>query len=496
MIVTLLPFQARDAIYLSVSTSTLLTELFMQLLGAYWMGVATRWGSRQKFYNLSRLSDPKVSRGRDAMTMYIGSVLWMSVFVVAISTCAYSIVSINDHVRRAVHSMKWLRWKIRRRLGTLRRWQENTPKRTLKLWQEAPPEVASILERCADWVALGDKPPAELLNENNWDGHQKSDEEPTVRGTTSQKDSQLIAQLKQLSETSNCLGQLRWHWNIIYQYDKWARRGVRVAERGKEQFRTRQRKGDRVTDTEIVQAQTRLDKATQIFEDSPNAAIRLFKVIAASTKEQHAKCIDLRKQADRCVDIANRHVTAVSEILKGLMRLLQNRLVLRKALAVEENTEISWGAASHSTRRFLNWYGKAGELRRIVRWHVLHSARSPGDVDSVEQALLASAGENDTVTVEGLTRICDRAQKRWDNLVEVQSAATTTEVQWEEISAMAGELLGLWEKQALQRKREKEYAEKGGLLRDIAIKTVFGMLGCWIAQWIWWVGYVRVSGAE
>jgi hypothetical protein len=55
MIVALLPWQAKEAIYFSVATSTLLAEVVLQGLGAYYTGIATNYARRQKFYLSGRL---------------------------------------------------------------------------------------------------------------------------------------------------------------------------------------------------------------------------------------------------------------------------------------------------------------------------------------------------------------------------------------------------------------------------------------------------------
>jgi len=48
--------------------------------------------------------------------------------------------------------------------------------------------------------------------------------------------------------------------------------------------------------------------------------------------------------------------------------------------------------------------------------------------------------------------------------------------------------------------REEERADDMGpgvkRLRDFAKTTVIGMFACWLAQWMWWVGYVRAMGDE
>jgi hypothetical protein len=62
LIICLVPFLASDEIYLSVATSSLVTEAILQLLGAYYMAVAANFARIQRFY--SNLQDARCWRKR------------------------------------------------------------------------------------------------------------------------------------------------------------------------------------------------------------------------------------------------------------------------------------------------------------------------------------------------------------------------------------------------------------------------------------------------
>ena len=54
-----------------------------------------------------------------------------------------------------------------------------------------------------------------------------------------------------------------------------------------------------------------------------------------------------------------------------------------------------------------------------------------------------------------------------------------------------------WELLSTQRQREEEEEKKqdpGTKLKLIAAKALVGMIGCWVAQWVWWIGYIRLAG--
>jgi hypothetical protein len=52
-----------------------------------------------------------------------------------------------------------------------------------------------------------------------------------------------------------------------------------------------------------------------------------------------------------------------------------------------------------------------------------------------------------------------------------------------------------WNKLIKEREKEDSRADpETRRLRTLTIWTFFGMIGCWVAQWVWWVGYIRVMG--
>ncbi|KAF2679979.1 hypothetical protein K458DRAFT_345854 [Lentithecium fluviatile CBS 122367] len=93
MVVILIPFQAADEIYFSVASSTLLAEMVLQGIGAYYMGTATNYARRQKFYEAGRLI--RTHKGKDAMVMYAGSIIWLCVIFIAVATCIWSLLGMS-----------------------------------------------------------------------------------------------------------------------------------------------------------------------------------------------------------------------------------------------------------------------------------------------------------------------------------------------------------------------------------------------------------------
>ena len=96
LIVALLPVQGAKAMYFSVVASCLAAEVVLQVLGSYYMGVATNYARLQRFYSLGSLDS--TPHKTDAQIMYAGSLLWLVVIGFAILAAAWSILRVNDHI--------------------------------------------------------------------------------------------------------------------------------------------------------------------------------------------------------------------------------------------------------------------------------------------------------------------------------------------------------------------------------------------------------------
>jgi hypothetical protein len=96
MVVALIPWQAKNSIYFSMAASTLLAEIMIQILSSAYMGIASNYARRQKFYDAGCLTN--TPHGRDALVMYAGSILWLAAIIFAIVGCSWSILGINGRI--------------------------------------------------------------------------------------------------------------------------------------------------------------------------------------------------------------------------------------------------------------------------------------------------------------------------------------------------------------------------------------------------------------
>lgn len=68
---------------------------------------------------------------------------------------------------------------------------------------------------------------------------------------------------------------------------------------------------------------------------------------------------------------------------------------------------------------------------------------------------------------------------------------------WNDLSESKEELKQNWEANEDEWKKieeKKEEAEKKPNMRRFPLVVVVGMLLCWIAQRLWWAGYIDVAG--
>ena len=64
---------------------------------------------------------------------------------------------------------------------------------------------------------------------------------------------------------------------------------------------------------------------------------------------------------------------------------------------------------------------------------------------------------------------------------------------WEFAKAEWDAVTTEWKKQAEARRQEEENPIDPQVrrLRNFAMTTVAGMFTCWVAQWVWWTGYIK-----
>ena len=104
MVIALIPWQAKDAMYFSVASSSIFSEVVLQVIGSVYMGIASNYARRQKFYRTGRLNHTQ--HGTDAILMYAGSLLWLGTIAFAIMACVLTLLDVSGYVAGLVRKPK------------------------------------------------------------------------------------------------------------------------------------------------------------------------------------------------------------------------------------------------------------------------------------------------------------------------------------------------------------------------------------------------------
>jgi hypothetical protein len=114
-----------------------------------------------------------------------------------------------------------------------------------------------------------------------------------------------------------------------------------------------------------------------------------------------------------------------------------------------------------------------------------------------KERLVAERGsEGPAGASSGLLRHLAWYGQYFPQLVEIHGEWEAIVHGWDEVLKSVKTLENRWELQSTQRQREEEEEKQDARkkLRRIAAKALVGMIGCWVAQWVWWVGYIRLAG--
>jgi hypothetical protein len=91
--ILLIPFQAEQAMYFSAAASSLVSEVILQLLSTYYMGLTANYGSKYKIYTgVSK----QVPYGNSVRLMYGGAMLWLTVFFFSLVAIVWSALGLDS----------------------------------------------------------------------------------------------------------------------------------------------------------------------------------------------------------------------------------------------------------------------------------------------------------------------------------------------------------------------------------------------------------------
>ncbi|KAH0533945.1 hypothetical protein FGG08_007444 [Glutinoglossum americanum] len=460
MVVALIPWRAKDSIYFSVAASTLLAEIVLQVLGSVYMGIASNYARKQKFYTAGRLTS--TPHGRDALVMYAGSLLWLMAIIFAIVACLWSILGVNRHIAAVGRAIRGSRRRAERHhFLAVKQWrnfrgrlpQNNGVFLELDLLEqllaaEYPRPRQMWAELSEKWRVL-----SQYLNEdseklkkarNSWKAQSKQLRKASRNGPPP---AELLQEQNRAMETYDGLKAL---WRSLPAAQLLAVTGEHLSSAGSK---------DRVTGSMNAQ------------EERVSAAI-------ADLTERQRRLSNINATIEAITTLLRKHTQST---YPNSERDFLHRQIIKTNVQIQ-------------IRRLGNAKGTAKLLR------LQEAAEKCGlgiNLDRQRQSLIADRGSVDENGVgSGLMLDLHRDRLIIARHRSILNGWRDVVARWTAITKEWGKLDSEWTNARTRREREaaEELADHTQKLRGIAIKTIAGMFLCWIAQWVWWVGYIRVAG--
>ncbi|KAH0565894.1 hypothetical protein GP486_000697, partial [Trichoglossum hirsutum] len=451
MVVALIPWRAKDSIYFSVAASTLLAEIVLQVIGSIYMGIASNYARKQKFYIAGRLSN--TPHGRDALVMYAGSLLWLVAIIFAIVACLWSILGVNRHIAAMGQAARGSRGRAKRHILLATKQHEN--------FQARLPQNSGVSQELDSLEQL------------------------------------LIAEYLRPKQTWD---ELSKKWGVLSKYlnkDSEELKGARKAWKAQsKQLRKASRNGP--PPAELLQEHNRAmetyDRLKALWRSFP--AMQLLEVTGERSSSARSKDIateSMNTQVER-VSIA------IADLRERQQRLSNiNATIEAITMQLRKHTQSGY-SDSEITKTNLQQQrlSIAARTTKLLRWQEAAEKRRLGiNLDRQRQNLIADRGSVDENGVgSGLLLDLHRDQLTVAQLHSILDGWRDIVARWAAITKEWEKLDSEWTNARIRREREaaEELADQTQKLRSIAIKTIAGMFVCWVAQWVWWVGYIRVAG--
>jgi hypothetical protein len=440
MIVALLPYQAREAIYFSVVTSTLLSEVLLQAIGAYYMFSITNYGRMQKFYSIGRLTGGNIPHGHDALLMYAGAVLWVCAIFFAVGICLWSILGVSNHISSLAMTLRGLTIKVRmqqRQLENLKHTLYKEEKRFASLKIAIPfPKDIQHLEAILTSAHVAAR---EALDEYDalWSRFEVYRTTDLARVQSTERELRRLQKLAESAKGHTSNSELR----------------------------------------DIEHASDQHETALGVWRNTPEEQVALINGNESTWKTQREGIVPHLRQVDTLISKSTTSKDTYHTMMKG-SRSLQMEL-----LEKDGSVKLRDIVRSDNVRRH-----KVDPSRLPAR----KSKESPSAFASRLEGPQDSQGDH--VTIKGLEILYLAEVEKVKFLTALCKRLIALDSVNDAVYASRETLLKYWGKQKKKLEKKERNSAEGAMLRKIAWRTIGGMLACWIAQWIWWTGYIRVSG--
>jgi hypothetical protein len=439
MVIALIPWQAKNAIYFSVAASSILSEAILQILGSVYMGIATAYAGRQKFYRVGRLRH--VPHGTDALVMYAGSLLWLVMIIFALVACGWTLLNVNRHVAGLAQRARGL------------------PRQANKQHRTANHRIGKWVKRQAEF---------QKRQENSTRSTQECDADREA----------LVAQYLPLRQAWQDLAS---RWANLHEYltedvkaIKAARKDLR--KRGQMLRRAKRRGTSAVIEQRyFVDAQSLVENLVGLWRSKPANSLeevqgqnRLFQESQNAANESKRDMLVRLNEEEKGHEEDWRRLEEINKQIWDLDRRINLKTAQLQAPSRLTSYTVDGPPEADIT-------SLRAERERLV---AERGSIGPGEAGS------------------GLLRRLARYKQYLPQLAEIHGEWGAIVQGWDEIVKSVMTLENRWGSLSTQRQREEEEEKQdpGTKLRVIAAKALVGMIGCWAAQWVWWVGYIRLAG--
>jgi hypothetical protein len=439
MVIALIPWQAKNAIYFSVAASSILSEAILQILGSVYMGIATAYAGRQKFYRVGRLRH--VPHGTDALVMYAGSLLWLVMIIFALVACGWTLLNVNRHVAGLAQRARGL------------------PRQANKQHRTANHRIGKWVKRQAEF--------------------QKRQGKSTR--STQECDTDREALVAQYLPLRQAWQDLASRWANLHEYltedvkaIKAARKDLR--KRGQMLRRAKRRSTSTVIERRyFVDAQSLVENLIGLWRSKPANSLeevqeqnRLFQESQNAANESKRNMLVRLNEEEKGYEKDWRRLEEINKQIRDL-----DRCINLKPAQLQGPSRLNSYTVDGPPEAYIR--SLRAERERLV---AERGSKGPGEAGS------------------GLLRRLARYKQYLPQLAEIHGEWGAIVQGWDEVVKSVMTLENRWGSLSTQRQREEEEEKQdpGTKLRVIAAKALVGMIGCWAAQWVWWVGYIRLAG--
>jgi hypothetical protein len=91
--------ECEDGMYFNSAASAITSEAILQVIGAVYFGITANYGRQKRFYYVGHLGP--YPRGRDALLMYAGALVWLVMLIYTLVGCVVCIVGLNTWISNA-----------------------------------------------------------------------------------------------------------------------------------------------------------------------------------------------------------------------------------------------------------------------------------------------------------------------------------------------------------------------------------------------------------